>query len=69
MSSYDPLPVVVVGAGMSGVACARALDAAGVGAVVRDRGKRIGGRMAVRTTEGRPVDAAAASESAYAEAA
>lgn len=60
MSSYDPLPVVVVGGGMSGVACARALDAAGVAVLVRDRGKRIGGRMAVRTTQGRPVDVGAA---------
>ncbi|MGN6331633.1 MAG: NAD(P)/FAD-dependent oxidoreductase [Motilibacteraceae bacterium] len=60
MSSYDPLPVVVVGAGMSGVACARALDAAGLNVVVRDRGKRIGGRMAIRTTQERPVDVGAA---------
>ncbi len=53
-------PVVVVGAGMSGVACARVLSDAGVPVRVLDRGHRIGGRMAVRTEEvggaRRPVD-------------
>jgi hypothetical protein len=52
-------PVVVVGAGISGVACARTLVAAGVPVVVLDRGRRVGGRMAVRTHEGRPVDTGA----------
>ena len=46
----------MVGAGISGVACARTLVAAGVPVVVLDRGRRVGGRMAVRTHEGRPVD-------------
>ena len=49
-------PPVVVGAGVAGVACARALVAAGHQPAVYDRGRRIGGRMAVRTTGGRPVD-------------
>lgn len=49
-------PVVVVGAGMSGAACARALADAGVPVRVLDRGHRAGGRMAVRTVEQRPVD-------------
>lgn len=49
-------PVVVVGAGISGVACARTLLAAGLPVVVLDRGRRVGGRMAVRTHQGRPVD-------------
>lgn len=52
--------VVVVGAGISGVACARVLHGAGVPVRVLDRGERIGGRMAVRTEhwDGRehPVD-------------
>lgn len=52
-------PVLVVGAGLSGIAAARALRAAGLPVTVLDRGKRIGGRMAVRTTEGRPVDTGA----------
>jgi renalase len=44
-------PVVVVGAGISGIACARALDSAAVPVRVYDRGRRIGGRMAVRTEQ------------------
>lgn len=49
-------PVLVVGAGIAGIACAQALAARGVPVAVVDRGKRIGGRMAVRTNDGRPVD-------------
>ena len=52
-------PVLVVGAGISGIAAARTLRAAGLPVTVLDRGKRIGGRMAVRTTDGRPVDTGA----------
>jgi predicted NAD/FAD-dependent oxidoreductase len=52
--------VIVVGAGIAGVSCARALASAGVAVRVLDRGRRVGGRMAVRTVEGRPVDAGAA---------
>ncbi|WP_114559628.1 NAD(P)/FAD-dependent oxidoreductase [Desertihabitans aurantiacus] len=52
-------PVVVVGAGIAGVAVARALTVAGVPVVLLDRGRRPGGRMAVRTTDGRPVDTGA----------
>lgn len=53
----------VVGGGISGVACANALAAADVDVVLRDRGRRLGGRMASRTLrdtgtahDGRPVD-------------
>lgn len=49
-------PVVVVGAGIAGVACARLLADAGVAVSVLDRGHRVGGRMASRTIGGRPVD-------------
>lgn len=49
-------PVVVVGAGLAGVACARELVAAGVPVRVLDRGHRVGGRMASRRLDGRPVD-------------
>ncbi|MFB9314591.1 NAD(P)/FAD-dependent oxidoreductase [Nocardioides plantarum] len=49
-------PVVVVGAGLSGVACARELAAAGVAVRLVDRGRRAGGRMASRRLDGRPVD-------------
>jgi len=52
-------PVVIVGAGIAGIAAARALRSSGVEVVVLDRGRRIGGRMAVRTTDERPVDTGA----------
>jgi renalase len=51
-----PQQVVVVGAGIAGVACARQLAEAAISHRVYDRGHRIGGRMAVRTIDGRPVD-------------
>jgi len=41
-------PVVVVGAGIAGLACARALTAAGYPVRVLDRGRRPGGRMSSR---------------------
>ena len=40
--------VLVVGAGMAGLACARALDRAGRGCLVIDKGRGAGGRMATR---------------------
>lgn len=49
-------PVVVVGAGISGVACARVLQQRGVAVRLLDRGRRIGGRMASRRIDGRAVD-------------
>lgn len=49
-------PVLVVGAGIAGIACARELAAADVAVQVLDRGRRLGGRLAVRTVEGRAVD-------------
>ena len=44
-------PVVVVGGGISGIAAARRLVAAGHRVRVLDRGRRLGGRMAVRTEQ------------------
>jgi renalase len=51
--------VAVVGAGISGTACARALQAAGVEVTVLDRGRVPGGRMASRTIGGRRADTGA----------
>jgi predicted NAD/FAD-dependent oxidoreductase len=41
----------VVGGGISGLSCARVLRDAGLDVRVIDRGRRVGGRMAVRTEE------------------
>lgn len=57
--------VVVVGAGLAGVACARELRAAGVGVRVLDRGRVLGGRMASRRLWGRPVDLGASYLTAF----
>lgn len=55
--------VLIVGGGISGIAAAQSLSEAGVSCTIVDRGKRLGGRMAVRTLrdpgsrwDGRPVD-------------
>ena len=48
--------VTVVGGGISGLACARAVRDAGGSVRVIDRGRRPGGRLASRTIEGRAVD-------------
>jgi renalase len=52
--------VVVVGAGIAGVSCALELSAAGVPVQVVERSGAVGGRMAGRMIEGRPVDMGAA---------
>ena len=52
--------VVVVGAGIAGVACARLLASAGVAVRVLDRASEVGGRMASPRLAGRPVDLGAA---------
>lgn len=48
--------VVVVGAGIAGVACARALADSGVVVRVLERGRVVGGRMATRRYDGRRAD-------------
>ena len=48
--------VVVLGAGMAGIACARALADAGRDVLVLDKGRGLGGRMASRRTERGPLD-------------
>lgn len=54
------MSVIVVGAGVAGLACARALRDAGVPVRVRERGRVVGGRLASRRIDGRPVDIGAA---------
>jgi predicted NAD/FAD-dependent oxidoreductase len=52
--------VVVIGAGIAGIACARELADAGVAVRVLERTERIGGRMHSPKLDGRPVDLGAA---------
>ena len=42
------IPIVIIGAGMAGLACARRLADAGLAPVVLDKGRGIGGRVATR---------------------
>ena len=56
----DAASVLVVGAGISGAACAAALRRAGVTVQVRDRARAPGGRMSAPALHGRPVDLGAA---------
>jgi renalase len=48
--------VIIVGAGVSGIACARVLADAGVPVWVAERGRVPGGRMATKRFDGRPAD-------------
>ena len=58
--SVSAVAVVVVGAGIAGIACARGLALAGVAVRVVERARVVGGRMASRHLHGRPVDLGAA---------
>ncbi len=48
--------VIVIGAGVSGLACARELGRRGTRCVVLERARGVGGRCATRRVEGQPVD-------------
>lgn len=52
--------VVVVGAGLAGLACARVLVDAGIDVRVLERAPVVGGRLATRRYDGRPTDIGAA---------
>ncbi|MCI4065331.1 FAD-dependent oxidoreductase [Micromonospora sp. R77] len=52
--------MVVVGAGIAGVACATELAAAGIPVEIRERARVVGGRMASKRFDGRPADLGAA---------
>ncbi len=56
MSAMAAPEVVVVGAGVSGLACARALAAAGRRVLVLERARGVGGRCATRRVGGHPLD-------------
>src|SRR6266508_3603688 len=48
--------VVVIGAGISGLALAGALKDLGLSPVVLERGREVGGRCSTHVVDGRPVD-------------
>jgi predicted NAD/FAD-dependent oxidoreductase len=48
--------ILIVGAGIAGLSCARVLDEAGQPPMVLERSRGVGGRCATRRVEGRPVD-------------
>ncbi len=52
----DRKPVVVIGAGIAGLACARRLAQAGLPVLVVDKGRGIGGRVATRRAGGLQFD-------------
>lgn len=56
MPTTSQLPLVVVGAGVSGLACARELAAGGIAPLVLDRARGVGGRCATRRLEEHPLD-------------
>lgn len=51
-----PASVVVVGAGVAGLSCARRLVRDGVRPVLLERSRGVGGRCATRRVDGQPVD-------------
>ncbi len=50
------IPIAIIGAGMSGLACARHLAQAGHAPVIFDKGRGIGGRLATRRADGLQFD-------------
>lgn len=56
MPEQARVPVLVVGAGVSGLACARVLAEAGRSPPVLDRAGAVGGRCATRRVEDHPMD-------------
>jgi predicted NAD/FAD-dependent oxidoreductase len=56
MSDPGTAPILVVGGGVAGLTCARALAAAGSPVVVLERARGVGGRCATRRIDGQPLD-------------
>ena len=56
MKHPEQAPVLIVGAGIAGLSCARALADSGLAVKVLERARGVGGRCATRRMEGQPVD-------------
>ncbi len=56
MKTGEHHQVIVVGAGVGGLSCARALKSRGADVIVMERARGVGGRCATRRIEGQPVD-------------
>jgi predicted NAD/FAD-dependent oxidoreductase len=56
MPADSDAPTLIVGAGVSGLACAQALAASGRKPVLLERARGVGGRCATRRLEGQPLD-------------
>ena len=56
MAKAEEAPVLVVGAGVAGLSCARVLADAGLAVKVMEGARGVGGRCATRRMEGQPVD-------------
>jgi predicted NAD/FAD-dependent oxidoreductase len=56
MSDLAGAPILIVGAGVAGLSCARALSDAGRAVLLLDRARGVGGRCATRALEGQPID-------------
>ena len=56
MDGVTECDVAVIGAGLAGLACARALADAGLGVQVLDKGRGLGGRLATRRFDGGQAD-------------
>lgn len=56
MNSANDHPIIVLGAGMSGLAAASLLSQSGFSPLVLDKARGVGGRMSRRRTEWGPID-------------